>query len=84
VIRFAKEEALQDEQFASNMWTRALTSSPQMTTYYLGYARVREVYDAASARDGAAFDLQKFMDGMMKDGPVGLEHYLARARNGEL
>ena len=84
VIRFAKEEALQDDQFAGNMWTRTLTSSPQITTYYLGYAKVREVYDAARAATGDRFELQKFMDGMMQLGPVRLEHYLARAKRGEL
>ena len=84
VIRFVKEEALQDDQFASNMWTRTITSSPQITTYYLGYAKVREVYDAALAAKGDAFELRKFMDGMMELGPVRLEHYLARAKRGEL
>ena len=45
--RFVKEEALQGEQLANNMWTRTLTSSPQITTYYLGYAKVTQVYEAA-------------------------------------
>jgi uncharacterized protein (DUF885 family) len=76
VIRFVKEEALQDDQFATNMWTRTLTSSPQITTYYLGYAKVREVYDAARAARGDRFQLHDFMDGMMTLGPVRLEHYL--------
>jgi uncharacterized protein (DUF885 family) len=84
MIRFAKEDALQDDQFASNMWTRTITSSPQITTYYLGYAKVREVYETARQRHGTAFDLHNFMDGMMKDGPVRLDHCLAQARNGAL
>lgn len=80
VVRFVKEEALQDDQFASNMWTRSITTSPQITTYYLGYRKVREVYDAARATEGASFDLGRFMDGMMELGPVRLEHYLTRLR----
>ncbi|HEX8679972.1 MAG TPA: DUF885 family protein, partial [Chthoniobacterales bacterium] len=84
VIRFAKEEALQDDQFAGNMWTRTITSSPQITTYYLGYAKVREVYDAARSAAGDRFELRRFMDGMMELGPVRLEHYLARAKRREL
>ncbi|HEV3410585.1 MAG TPA: DUF885 family protein, partial [Chthoniobacterales bacterium] len=80
VIRFVKEDALQDDQFARNMWTRTITSSPQITTYYLGYTKVRQVYDAARAKAGEEFELQKFMDGMMELGPVRLEHYLARVR----
>jgi Skp family chaperone for outer membrane proteins len=76
----AKEEALQGEQLAHNMWTRTLTSSPQITTYYLGYAKVTEVYEAARAAGGDQFDLRGFMDGMMQLGPVRLEHYLDRVR----
>ena len=80
VVRFVKEEALQDDQFANNMWTRTITSSPQITTYYLGYRKVREVYDAARAAAGEKFVLQEFMDGMMELGPVRLEHYKARVQ----
>ena len=58
------------------MWTRAITSSPQITSYYLGYGKVRQAYDAARAASGDNFELQKFMDGMMELGPVRLEHYI--------
>lgn len=76
MTRFVKDEALQGEQLAKNMWIRTLTSSPQITTYYLGYAKVSQVYDAARAAEGEKFNLQRFMDGMMKLGPVRLEHYM--------
>lgn len=75
VVRFVTDEAMQGEQLASNMWTRALTTSPQITTYYLGYTKVRAIYDAARKRQGEKFNLQHFMDGMMELGPVSLEHY---------
>jgi len=78
MVRFVKEEALQGDQLAKNMWTRTLTSSPQITTYYLGYAKVTEVYNAARTAEGDKFDLCRFMDGMMELGPVRLEHYLKR------
>jgi hypothetical protein len=61
-------------------WSESLTSSPQITTYYLGYAKVTEVYDAARAAEGDKFELRRFMDGMMRLGPVRLEHYLQRVR----
>ena len=80
MVRFVKEEALQGDQLANNMWTRTLTSSPQITTYYLGYARVTEVYEAARAAQGEKFELRRFMDGMMRLGPVRLEHYLEEGR----
>ena len=50
VIRFVKEEALQDEQFASNMWTRAITTPTQITTYYLGYRQVTDLYQDVQGR----------------------------------
>jgi Uncharacterized protein conserved in bacteria len=76
VIRFVKDEALQGDQLASNMWTRAITSSPQITSYYLGYRKVGQAYEAARVAGGEKFELQKFMDGMMDLGPVPLERYI--------
>jgi uncharacterized protein (DUF885 family) len=76
VLRFVRDEALQDEQFARNMWVRAITTSPQIATYYLGYRQVMEVYDAARRKPG--FTLRAFMDGMMDLGPIPVRHYLAR------
>jgi len=76
VVRFVKDEALQGDQLAANMWTRAITSSPQITSYYLGYGKVQQACDAARSTAGDKFELQKFMDGMMELGPVRLEHYI--------
>ncbi len=80
MVRFVKEEALQGEQIAGNMWTRTLTSSPQITTYYLGYEEVVKLYETARAAEGDKFELRRFMDGMMELGPVRLEHYRERTR----
>ena len=78
VVRFVTNDALQGEQLASNMWTRAITTSPQITTYYLGCQKVRQAYDAARAAARDHFELRKFMDGIMELGPVRLEHYIER------
>jgi hypothetical protein len=75
VIRFVKDQALQGDQLASNMWMRSITSPVQLTTYYLGYREIRGVYDGARNRLAAAFDLRAFMDGMMRFGPVAASHY---------
>ncbi|HMF08982.1 MAG TPA: DUF885 domain-containing protein [Thermoanaerobaculia bacterium] len=75
VIRFVKEEALQDDQFASNMWTRAITSPTQMTTYYLGYRQIFRLYEEMKAARGPAFRLKDFMDRMLSLGPVPVSHY---------
>ncbi|HEX6200566.1 MAG TPA: DUF885 domain-containing protein [Thermoanaerobaculia bacterium] len=78
VIRFVRDEALQDGQFAGNMWTRAITSSPQITSYWLGYRRVMGLYEDVKEARGEDFDLRQFMDGMMEMGPVGVSHYRMR------
>lgn len=70
VLRFVKEEALQDERFAANMWTRAITTSPQITTYWLGYRQLQALYEDARAARGASFSLKAFLDGVLEDGPV--------------
>jgi uncharacterized protein DUF885 len=75
VIRFVREEALQDEQFASNMWTRAITTPTQIPTYYLGYTQIRGLYEAVKAAQGEKFRLKVFMDAMLADGPVPVARY---------
>lgn len=78
VVRFVQEEALQDAQFASNMWRRAITSSPQLTSYYLGYAQVQSLFADVRAARGDEFRVKDFMDGMMEMGPVPVRHYRER------
>lgn len=82
VLTFVQEEAFQDEQFAGNMWRRAITSSPQLTTYYLGYREVWGLYEEMRSSRGSEFELKEFMDGMMELGPVAVEHYRASMLNG--
>lgn len=78
VISFVQDEALQDVQFASNMWRRAITSSPQLTSYYLGYAQVRGLFDDVREARGEDFRVKDFMNGMMEMGPVPVHHYRER------
>lgn len=75
LARFLRDDAVQDAQFSSNMWTRAITSAPQLTFYYLGYREVRGLYDDVRRARGSAFRLRDFMDAMMEDGPVPVAHY---------
>jgi uncharacterized protein (DUF885 family) len=84
VLRFVQDEALQDGQFASNMWIRAISSSPQLTTYYLGYREVWGLYEEVKRAEADRFELRRFMDGMMQLGPVPVEHYRARFLSGPI
>ncbi|MEM1205038.1 MAG: DUF885 domain-containing protein [Acidobacteriota bacterium] len=81
VLRFVREEALQDEQFAANMWVRALTTSPQITTYSVGYRQILALYDEARGRDD--FEVRSFVDGMTSLGAVPVRHYRARILGGD-
>lgn len=82
VLRYVKEQALQDEQFAGNMWVRAITSSPQLTFYWLGDREVQGLYDEVRKAKGDAFRIKDFLDGMMEMGPVPVRHYRAERISG--
>jgi len=75
VLRYVREEALQDEQFAGSMWMRVITSSPQLTFYHLGYRQVMDLYQDVRKAQGESFNLRSFMDGMMEMGPVPVARY---------
>lgn len=82
--RFVIDDALQGEQLARNMWTRAITSSPQLTTYYRGYKEVRALYDDVRRARGAQFVLREFMDEVLQIGPIPLDdlrRIMLRPRN---
>ena len=76
MLRFLREEALQEGQFAINMWSRALTSSPPLTTYYLVKRDILELYEKWRAEHPRAPPLE-FSDRMMSLGPVPVRHYRA-------
>jgi uncharacterized protein (DUF885 family) len=82
VLRFVREEALQDEQFAANLWRRVMTTSPQITYYHLGFREVWGLYSDVRQARGDAFELREFMDGMMEMGPVPVAHYRERMLGG--
>lgn len=78
VRAFVTDEAFQGEQLARNMWMRTLTTSPQITTYFLGYDQVKGLYDDVRAVRGPGFVLRQFMDSMMELGPVPVSQYRRR------
>ncbi len=72
VERFVTEEAMQDVQFARNMWRRAMTTSPQLTFYWLGDTTIAGLQRDARAAWGDDFSVRRFTDAMMEVGPVTL------------
>ncbi len=75
VLAFVRDEALQDEQFAANMWRRSITSAPQLTSYFQGYEQVMSLYEEVQRSRGPDFDLKEFLDGMMRMGPIPVRFY---------
>lgn len=78
VKEFVTRDAFQGEQLARNMWMRTLTTSPQITSYFLGYDQVKTLYEDVRRARGSAFVLRRFMDGMMEMGPVPVSEYRKR------
>lgn len=72
---FVQDEALQKEQFAGNMWHRTLRSPAQITTYWIGYQQISDLFEEAKAKQGEKFQLKAFLDGMMQLGPVPVPLY---------
>jgi uncharacterized protein (DUF885 family) len=73
VLRFSQEEALLAPQFAKSLWGRLERGPMQMTSYFLGGARLRRVLDAERARLGGAFDMRAFTDALLRAGPIPLD-----------
>mgnify|MGYP000892105191 CR=1 FL=1 len=74
LARFLTEEALLDAQFASNMWRRAMLTSPQLTTYHLGYREIHAIW-LQWRRQHPDRPLREFVDGMLALGAVPVREY---------
>jgi uncharacterized protein (DUF885 family) len=71
---FLTGEALLDAQFASNMWRRAMLTSPQLTTYHLGYRDIHAIW-LQWRRQHPDRPLRGFVDGMLALGAVPVREY---------
>jgi hypothetical protein len=74
LARFLTDEALLDAQFASNMWRRAMLTSPQLTTYHLGYRDIHAIW-LQWRRQHPDRPLREFVDGMLALGAVPVREY---------
>ncbi|MEO0424246.1 MAG: DUF885 family protein [Pseudomonadota bacterium] len=75
VIRFVQEQALQEAHFAANMWNRAITTSPQLTSYWLGYEQHQALYAEVREALGEGFDLREYLDAMVARGGLPVSAY---------
>jgi uncharacterized protein (DUF885 family) len=75
VLAFVQEQAFQEAHFAANMWMRAITSAPQITSYWLGYAQHRALFEDYRSARGDAFDLRQYLDAMVAQGGIPVAAY---------
>lgn len=76
LAQFLTDEALLDAQFASNMWRRAMLTSPQLTTYHQGYRDIHAIW-LDWRRLHPDRPLREFTDGMLALGAVPVREYRA-------
>lgn len=72
--RFLAEEAVLDAQFAANLWKRAMLTSPQLTTYHLGYRDIHALWLEWRRRHPER-PIREFVDGMTSLGSVPVAEY---------
>ena len=65
---FMVHEAFQEEREANGKWTRACVSSGQLSTYYVGMSGHHRLRKDWQAKQGAAFNLQKYHDTALSHG----------------
>lgn len=64
----------QEEGEAAGKWRRAVMSSCQLSTYYVGNLEMNRLRDLARARDGDRFDARAFHDELLSYGAPAPRH----------
>jgi uncharacterized protein (DUF885 family) len=67
-MRLLTQTAFQEEREAAGKWRRAQLSFTQLSTYFVGYQEHLEARAAAQQRQGAAFNLKAYHDGVLSFG----------------
>jgi len=68
MMKLLTETAFQEEREAALKWRRAQLSITQLSTYFVGYAEHVDARAAALAKQGAAFKLKAYHDGILAFG----------------
>ena len=75
MLTFVQEEAFQEAHFANNMWMRATTTTPQITSYWLGYEQHQALFKEVQAARGEAFELPAYLDALVAEGGIPVAAY---------
>lgn len=68
MMQLLTETAFQEEREAAGKWRRAQLSFTQLSTYFVGYQEHLETRAEAERREGAAFNLKAYHDGILSFG----------------
>jgi uncharacterized protein (DUF885 family) len=68
MMTFLTQTAFQEEREAAGKWRRAQLSVTQLSTYFVGFQEHVETRMFVSQRDGAAFNLKAYHDGILSFG----------------
>lgn len=68
MMTFLTQTAFQEEREAAGKWRRAQLSVTQLSTYFVGFQEHLETRAAAEAKQGAAFNLKTYHDGVLAFG----------------
>jgi uncharacterized protein (DUF885 family) len=68
MMSFLTQTAFQEEREAAGKWRRAQLSVTQLSTYFVGFQEHLETRTAARQRQGAAFNLKAYHDGVLAFG----------------
>ncbi|MGE0662699.1 MAG: DUF885 domain-containing protein [Hyphomonadaceae bacterium] len=68
MMTFLTQTAFQEEREAAGKWRRAQLSVTQLSTYFVGFQEHLETRAAARLRQGAAFNLKAYHDGVLAFG----------------
>lgn len=77
VLEFSVKTSLLAPQFAKSLWGRLMRSPMQITSYFLGYKKFDEIYEAEKKRLGPKFRTLDFMDTILRAGPVPIDEFPA-------
>ena len=75
VLQFSAETSLLAPQFAKSLWGRLMRGPMQMTSYFIGGAAFKSLLEHEKNRLGEAFDLQLFMDTILRAGPIPINEF---------
>ncbi|MBU6372366.1 MAG: DUF885 family protein, partial [Alphaproteobacteria bacterium] len=74
MMRLLTETAFQEEREAAGKWRRAQLSVTQLSTYFVGYLEHMETRAEAMRRQGAAFNLKAYHNGVLAFGSPPMKY----------